>query len=102
MNAAKPILVAIMVLSGGLALAGETELEAVRAQCEAEMTVPAGTCDCLKGKAADMTEGQQQLLAAMVTHDDAGAAPLRAQLSVQEQMQVATFHVHQVPACAGG
>jgi len=102
MTIAKSFLAAAMVLAGSTALAGEAEQQAVRAQCEAEMTVPAGVCDCLGGKAAELTEGQQQLLFAMVTHDDARAASLRGQLSVQETVQVATFHVHQVPACAGG
>jgi hypothetical protein len=98
----RSLFAAAMVLSGTSAFAAEAEQQAVRAQCQAEMTVPAGTCDCLAGEAAELTEGQQQLLAATVTHDDAMAVSLRAQLSIQETMQVATFHVHQVPACAGG
>ena len=96
------LLAAALPFAAAPALAGTVEQEAVRADCTANLNVPAGTCDCLAGKAAEMTEGQQQLLAATLAHDDARAAPLRAKLPVQEQMQVATFHLHQVPACAAG
>jgi hypothetical protein len=82
--------------------AAEAEQQAVRHHCETELNVPPATCPCLATKAAEMSEGQQQLLAALLTGDEATAAPLRAQLPVAEQMQVAMFHVHQTPACAGG
>jgi hypothetical protein len=84
------------------ARAGEAEQGAARAHCEAELVVPPGTCPCLAGKAAEMSEAQQALLAATVTGDEARAAELRATLPVEAIMQVGTFHLHQVPACAGG
>jgi hypothetical protein len=99
---ALPLILAALPLAAAPAFAGAAEQEAVRADCTANLNVPAGTCDCLAGKAANMTEGQQQLLAAMLTHDEPRATALRAQLPVQEQVQVATFHLHQVPACAAG
>jgi hypothetical protein len=82
--------------------AGEPEQQAVQLHCETELDVPAGTCPCLSGKAAGMTEGQRQLLAAMLTNDDATATRLRSELPIQEVMQVGMFHVQQTPACAGG
>jgi hypothetical protein len=97
-----PLLAVALPLAAAPAWADTAEQDAVRDQCATDLNVPAGTCDCLAGKAAQMTEGQQQLLAATLAHDDSRAAPLRAQLSVQEQVQVATFHLHQVPACAAG
>ncbi|MGH6923284.1 MAG: hypothetical protein ACRED5_06045 [Propylenella sp.] len=85
-----------------LAVAAEAEQQAVRNHCQTELNVPPGACDCLAGKAAEMSEGQQQLLAAILSGDDARAASLRATLPVAEQMQAGLFHVHQTPACAGG
>jgi hypothetical protein len=82
--------------------AAEAEQQAVREHCETELNVPAGTCPCLATKAAEMNEGQQQLLAAMLTNDEATATRLRTQLPVDQVMQVGMFHVHQTPACAGG
>ena len=97
-----PLLAAALSFAVAPAFAGTVEQDAVRGDCTANLKVPAGTCDCLAGKAADMTEGQQQLLAAMLAHDEPRAAALRAQLPVDQQMKVATFHLHQVPACAAG
>jgi hypothetical protein len=93
-----------MIIGGAmsLAVAAEAEQQVVREHCQTELNVPPGACDCLAGKAAEMSEGQQQLLAAILTGDDARAAPLRATLPVGEQMQVGMFHVQQTPACAGG
>ena len=88
--------------SHGPVLAGPAEQDAVRVHCESDLNVPPGTCDCLAGKTGEMSEGQQRLLAAMLTSDEATAAGLRAELAVQETVEVATFHLHQVPACAGG
>jgi hypothetical protein len=97
------VLVAAIIGGGvSLAVAAEAEQQAVRNHCQTELNVPPGTCDCLAGKAAEMSEGQQQLLAATLAGDDARAASLRATLPVAEQMQVGLFHVHQTPACAGG
>jgi hypothetical protein len=84
------------------ALAGEAEQQAVLSHCETELDVPAGTCPCLAEKAAGMTEGQQELLAAMLTGDDARATRLRTELPLQEVMQVGMFHVQQTPVCASG
>lgn len=92
--------VAAMLLSA--ALAGEPEQQAVRTHCEADTNLPAGICDCLVGKAAEMTEDQQALLAAMATGDDAEAARLRGQLPPEQLMQVGMFYVNEPRICAGG
>lgn len=85
-----------------VALAGEAEQQAVRAHCEADTNLPGGICDCLVGKASEMTEDQQAVLAAMASGDDAEAARLRAALPPEQLMQVGMFYVNEPRNCAGG
>ena len=84
------------------AVAGSAEQDAVRTACEADTNLPPGICDCLAGKAAEMSEGQQSLLAATANGNDAAAAQLRAQLPPDQVMEVAMFYVNQPRICAGG
>jgi hypothetical protein len=98
---------AVLALGVALALAGpagagQAEADAVLAHCRAELNVPPAVCPCLADKALALEEGQQALLAAIVSGNDATAAKLRTELPVAQVMEVGMFHVDNTPACAAG
>lgn len=79
------------------AAAGQAAADAILSHCQNELNVPEGTCPCLAERALALEDGQQSLLAAIVTGDDATAAQLRTQLPINQVMEVGMFHVNNTP-----
>jgi hypothetical protein len=60
----RAILLALAAFVPGAALASENDLATIERECAAHLSMPAGGCACLRGRAAKLTEGQQAFVAA--------------------------------------
>ena len=90
------------VLSGPPAFADAGHLETLRTECASQLNLPSGACDCIAGKAGELSENQQAFLAATVTKDVATAATLRMQMSIEELTQAGMFMADSAHSCTQG
>jgi hypothetical protein len=81
-------------------LAGGGDIETIRTQCAAKLTMPPGGCDCIADKAGALNDPQQAFLAATLEDNDAEAARLRADLTVAELTEAGMFFAQAPAACA--
>jgi len=97
-------IIAAIALAGAIAEAnaGPDEVEQVRSLCMSQLNVPDAICDCLAGKAAEMTDDQQVFIVGTLEGDPAKVDSVRASLGAQEVMQATMFMVNQPSACARG
>lgn len=86
--------------SSSVTMAAPEDIADIVAYCTSDTNLPATICTCLGEKAGLLTDLQQQTLAATLTDDEAAATALRAQLTIQEATEVATFFIRQPAACA--
>jgi len=77
-------------------------IETLRTQCGVQLNLPSSACDCIAERAGDLSDNQQALVVAAVTDDDATAVALRAQMSIEELTQAATFMADSPAICAQG
>jgi len=84
------------------AFADAGHLETLRTECASQLNLPSGACDCLAGKAGELSDNQQAFLAATVTKDVATAATLRMQMSIDELTQAGMFMATSAQTCSQG
>jgi hypothetical protein len=92
----------VLAASALPALADTQAVETLRAECAAQLKLPAAACDCIAAKAAELTDNQQAFLAASVTKDEATAATLRGQMTIDELTQAGMFMATSPQACMQG
>ena len=84
------------------ALADTAALETLRSECAAQLNLPPPACDCIVDRAAELSDNQQAFVAASVTKDEATAATLRGQMTIDELTQAGPFMTTSPQACARG
>jgi hypothetical protein len=84
------------------ALADTAALETLRSECAAQLKLPPAACNCIVDRAAALNDNQQAFVAASVTKDEATAATLRGQMTIEELTQAGMFMTTSPQACARG
>lgn len=92
----------ILAASATSAFADAGALETLGVECAAQLNLPAPACACIVAKAAELNDNQQAFLAASVTKDEATAATLRGEMTINELTEAGMFMATSPQACAQG
>jgi hypothetical protein len=101
-NAATVAVGLILAASAMPAFADAGALEALGAECATQLKLPPPACQCIVDKASALNDNQQAFLAASVTKDEATAATLRGQMTIDELTQAGMFMTTSPQACMQG
>jgi len=102
MRTATAVAALILAASAMPALADAAALDTLRVECAAQLKLPPPVCACIAEKAAGMSDNQQAFVAASVTKDEATAAALRGQMTINELSEAGMFMATSPQACMQG
>jgi hypothetical protein len=89
----------VAALAAVPAIASEEDATTVSDFCRTELNTPPKVCDCVMGRFAGLSEGQQALLGAILREDTAELPALLNALSAEEAGQAESFLTHEILLC---
>ena len=88
------------VLCSGAATASPADLATIESECGKRLKLPPGGCACLSARAAELKDGQQAFIAAVVSKDKATQASIMQNLTVAELTEAGMFMTQAPSQCA--
>lgn len=92
----------IFAASAVPAHADQQAIDTLHHECGVQLKLPPAACDCIAARAGELNDNQQAFVAASVTKDEATAATLRGQMTIDELTQAGMFMATSPQACRQG